>query len=454
MRRRLFTRTVLGALGAAALPGGTPGLARAATRGRGANRRVADDALRIDGARINTHLAQLAAFGKNPEGGVSRVAYSDADVAGRTWLQGVFREAGLAPRIDAAGNIIARIEGSDPSLKPMMIGSHIDSVPGGGNYDGDVGTLASVEVARTLLAAKRTLRHPLEVVCWQNEEGGLVGSRIVSGEFPESELGQRTNSGKTIREGITFIGGDVARLADVKREPGSLAAYVELHIEQGGNLDERKLDIGVVEGIVGNYRWDIEVKGVQNHAGTTAMSRRHDALLAASRFVQLVNRVATSMPGRQVATVGRIEAFPGAANVIPGRATMTLDMRDLNAAVVRRMLTRIEQEAKALGAASGTTFTITPATDHQPSLADPRIREIIRRSAQSLQLTTLSLPSGAGHDAQSMSRLGPMGMIFVPSVGGISHAPSEFTRPADVTNGGNVLLRTVLALDDWGVAAR
>ena len=452
MRRRTFSRTLLGALGAAVIP--TVTRPRHAVRIGGAGATPGDDTLRVDGARITSQLAQLAEFGKNPEGGVSRVAYSDFDREGRTWLHGVFRDAGLTPRIDLAGNILARVEGTDAALKPIVIGSHIDSVPRGGNYDGDVGTLSSIEVARTLLAAGRRLKHPLEVVCWQNEEGGLVGSRIVSGEFNESELEQRTNSGKTLREGITFIGGDVARLAEAKRAGGSVAAYVELHIEQGGTLDTRGLDIGVVEGIVAHHEWAVEVKGVQNHAGTTAMNRRHDALLAASRFVQMVNRVATREPGRQVATVGRIQAFPGAANVVPGRVTMTLDMRDLSDAVVRRMLARIEREAKAIGDASGTTFAISPTNHHGASLSDPRIREIIRRSAQSLNLSTLSLPSGAGHDAQSMSMLGPMGMIFVPSVGGISHAPTEFSKPVDITNGANVLLRTVLALDDWGAAGR
>lgn len=455
MRRRQFTRTVLGALGAASLPAmsGTASAARRARR-RTANAPPIDDALRVDGARINAQLAQLATFGKNPEGGVSRTAYSDADRAGRAWLQDVFRDAGLAPRIDAAGNIIARIDGTDPTLKPILIGSHIDSVPGGGNYDGDVGTLASIEVARTLLAAKRSLRHPLEVVCWQNEEGGLIGSRIVSGEFPEIELELRANSGKTLREGITFIGGDVARFAEVRRVPGSIVAYVELHIEQGGNLEAKRLDIGVVEGIVGQYQWAVEVTGMQNHAGTTAMKGRRDALLAASRFVQMVNRVVTSEPGRQVGTVGRIQAFPGAPNVIPGRVTCSLELRDLDAPKVQRLYATIEREAKAIGAASGTRFAFSPVTHHDPALSDPRIRDVIRRSAQSLSLSTITMPSGAGHDAQSMSRLGPMGMIFIPSVGGISHAPTEFSKPVDITNGGNVLLRTVLALDDWGATGR
>ncbi|MBI3791156.1 MAG: Zn-dependent hydrolase [Gemmatimonadetes bacterium] len=464
MRRRSFTRTMLGALGAASLPGsaarslggarGTDPLREIGPAGasspRAATGAELDDALRVDGARINGHLAQLAEFGKNPQGGVSRMAYSEADRRGREWLMGVYRDAGLAPRIDTAGNIVARIDGTDPSLKPLVIGSHIDSVPEGGNFDGDVGTLSSVEVGRTLLANQRRLRHPLDIVCWQNEEGGLVGSRIVSGEFPMAELEQKGTAGKTLREGIAFIGGDVNRFAESRRAKGDIAAYVELHIEQGGTLEARKLDIGVVEGIVGLYHWDVEVTGFANHAGTTAMRGRRDALLAASRFIEMVNHVVTSEPGRQVGTVGHIEAYPGAPNVIPGRVRLTLELRDLAVANVERLYARIVKEATVIGQRSGTRFAFTPTVSHLPALSDPRIREFIRRSAQSLGLSTLTLPSGAGHDAQSMARLGPMGMIFIPSVGGISHAPTEFSKAADITNGANVLLRTVLALDGWG----
>lgn len=445
MRRRTFATTLLGAAGAAALPP----VARRAGAARAAAPAVPDDALRVDGARINAQLAELSQFGKNPEGGVSRTAYSDADKAGREWLLGVYRQAGLAPRIDAAGNIIARIEGTDPARKPIVIGSHIDSVPGGGNYDGDVGTLASIEVARTLLANRRPLAHPLEVACWQNEEGGLVGSRIVAGEFPTEELTRRAVSGKTIGEGIAFIGGDPARLAEARREPGSIAAYVELHIEQGGNLFTKKLDIGVVEGIVALHTWTVEVAGMQNHAGATAMKGRKDALIAASQFVQMVNRVVTSEPGRQVGTVGKLQAYPGASNVIPGRVSCTLELRDLDNAKVQRLYARVEREAKAIGQATGCTFTFQPFNAHDASLTDPRICDIIRRNAQAMNLSTLSLPSGAGHDAQSMARLGPMGMIFIPSVNGISHAPQEFSTPEDITRGADVLLRTVLALDGW-----
>ena len=285
----------------------------------------------VNDARIQQHITELSKFGANPQGGVSRVAFSDADIAGRDYVKKLMQEAGLVVRVDTAGNIIGRREGRDPKLPAILIGSHTDSVPSGGNYDGDVGTLGAIEVAQTLQERGIRLKHPLEVVDFANEEGGTVGSLAMSGLIESAALDQMTHSGKTIRDGIRAVGGDPDRLAEAERKPGDLKAYVELHIEQGAILDESDIDIGVVEGIVGIHWWDVTVEGVPNHAGTTPMNRRHDAMLSAAEFVLAVNRVATSIPGRQVATVGRIRAEPGAPNVIPGKVVMSLEIRDLDA---------------------------------------------------------------------------------------------------------------------------
>jgi beta-ureidopropionase / N-carbamoyl-L-amino-acid hydrolase len=445
MDRRSFAGTLV--TGLAPLVAGV----RAATRPSGAPVDAADalldDVPPVNGERLNAHITALSELGKNPQGGVSRVAYSDADKQGRAYVTGLMRDAGLDVRVDAAGNIYGRRAGRDASLKPILFGSHVDSVPEGGNFDGPVGSLAAIEVAHTFRERNVVTRHPLEITIWQNEEGGLVGSRAASGELETRELTQITSSGKTIGDGIAFIGGDVARLADARRAPGSIAAYLELHIEQGATLDTEKLQIGIVEGIVGVYWWDVTITGFANHAGTTAMNRRRDALLSAAAFIEAVNRVVTSVPGRQVGTVGKIQAFPGARNVIPGKVTCTLELRDLDAAKVRTLYGRIEEEAKRIAAHGGTTIDLVEATGHAPAMTDPAIRAAIERSAKSLGLTTTHLPSGAGHDAQSMARLGPMGMIFVPSIGGISHSPKEFSRPEDITNGANVLARSVVAVD-------
>jgi beta-ureidopropionase / N-carbamoyl-L-amino-acid hydrolase len=393
------------------------------------------------------HIHALAEFGKNPQGGVSRVAYSDADKQGREYVLGLLREAKLDVTVDAAGNLIGRRAGSVNTLAPLLIGSHIDSVPEGGNYDGVVGSMGAIEVAHTLADNNITTRHPLEVVIFQNEEGGLIGSRAMDGELTEKELDLVSRSGKTIRDGIRFIGGDPSKLADVRRQKGDIAAYLELHIEQGNTLDTEKIKIGVVEGIVGINWWDVTIEGFANHAGTTAMNNRQDALLAGAKFIEAVNRIVTSVPGRQVGTVGRINALPGAPNVIPGKVVLSLELRDLDAAKIKMLFDKIYAEAQQIAATSKSKFDFKEINVNIPAPTDPRIRSLISEAARELGLSTKAMPSGAGHDAQDMARLGPVGMIFVPSVGGISHSPREFSHPEDIINGANVLLHTLLKLD-------
>ena len=433
MNRREFNASLLGAAAAALTP-----RRRAAGQPPG---------LRVDGTRLNRHLGELARFGRNARGGVDRVAYSDADRQARQYVTGLMREARLEPTVDAAGNVIGRRLGRDPALKPLLFGSHVDSVPDGGNYDGPVGSLAAIEVARTLAERGVVTRHPLEVTVWRNEEGGLYGSRAVSEGLPPNELANVSRSGKTVADGIRFLGGDPAGLAAARRRPGDVAGYLELHIEQGGTLDRERVAIGVVEGIVGIHQWDVTVTGFANHAGTTPMDRRQDALLAAARFVDMVHRVVRATPGRQVGTVGRIQAFPGAPNVIPGRVVLSLELRDLDANTIRALYERITREARHIGADTGTEFAYADLHVNTPAPSDPRVRALIAEAARGLGLSTRLLPSGAGHDAQAIARLGPMGMIFIPSVGGISHSPREYSPPADITNGANVLLHALLKLD-------
>jgi len=403
--------------------------------------------LRVNSDRIMKHIHALAEFGKNPQGGVSRVAYSDADKQGREYVLGLLREAKLDVSIDAAGNLIGRRTGASSGLKPLLIGSHIDTVPEGGNYDGVAGSIGAIEVAHTLAEKSVSLRHPLEVVIFQNEEGGLIGSRAMDGELTERELDLVSRSGKTIREGITLIGGDPTKLAGVRRKRSDIAAYLELHIEQGAYLDNEKIKIGVVEGIVGINWWDVTIEGFANHAGTTAMNNRQDALLAAAKFIEAVNRIVTSVPGRQVGTVGRINALPGAPNVIPGKVVLSLELRDLDAAKINMLYERIRAEAQQIATASKTKFDFKEINANVPAPTDNRIRSFIVEAARELGLSTKLMPSGAGHDAQDMAQLGPVGMIFVPSVGGISHSPREFSYPEDIANGANVLLHTLLKLD-------
>lgn len=406
-------------------------------------------AMAANAERIEQRIVALSAFGANPGGGVSRVAFSSADLAGRAYVQELMRQAGLKVRIDAAGNIIGRRDGGDPALPAILFGSHIDSVPGGGNYDGDVGVIGAIEVAQLLQENGMVTRHPVEVVVFTDEEGGTIGSRAMSAEVDPAALDVMSHSGMTIRDGIRAVGGDPERLAEARHKPGELKAFIELHIEQGAILNESGIDIGVVEGIVGIRWWDVVVEGVANHAGTTPMNRRQDALVAASQLVLAVNRVATTVPGRHVATVGRIRAEPGASNVIPGRVTMSLEIRDLDAAQIQRIFDAVEGEARQIARSQRTTIVFNEIdVALEPAPTDPRMRRIIAESASALGLSHQTMPSGAGHDSQEMTRIAPTGMIFVPSVGGISHSPKEYTAPGDMADGANVLLHTVLAIDN------
>ncbi|MGH7567970.1 MAG: Zn-dependent hydrolase [Gemmatimonadales bacterium] len=403
--------------------------------------------LRVNGARVIDHLAGLSQFGRDPQGGVSRVAFSDADVAGRAFAMGLMRAAGLDVRVDAVGNILGRRAGAVASAPPILFGSHIDSVPEGGNYDGDVGSMSAIEVAHTLQEARYANRHPLDIVIWADEESGLTGSRGYIGDLPAEELRRPGRDGIPLGEKIRRIGGDPDRLAAARHDPGSVAAYIELHIEQGGILDRAGTPIGVVEGIVGIHHYDVTLTGFANHAGTTPMDQRRNALLAAAELVLAVDRIVRADPGRQVGTVGRLAVKPGAPNVIPGEVALTVELRDLDMRKIDALWERILAEGRAVAARHGVALTFERQHANVAALTDPGMRAVIADAARGLGLATRSMPSGAGHDAQNLARICPMGMIFVPSVEGISHSPRESTRPGDVEQGANVLLQTILRLD-------
>lgn len=406
------------------------------------------DLPKADENRLQHRIQALSQFGANDDGGVDRVAYSQADIDGRAYIIELMRAAKLEVRVDAGGNIIGRRAGSNTNAKPILFGSHTDSVPGGGNYDGPVGVFTALEVIELLNNMQHTTEHPLDVIDFSNEEGGLVGSLAVTGRLQESALGVVSHSGLSIAEGIKAIGGNLNNLEQDQLHPGDIEAFIELHIEQGAILDNENLNIGVVQGIVGIGWWDVTLTGIANHAGTTPMNLRNDAMLAAAELTIAVNQAATSKSGGQVATVGRIQAFPGAPNVIPGRVEMSLEIRDLEQSVIDAVFTDIEQRAITIATTSGVSIEFTPIdVASHPAPTDPRMRDIIAQATETLGLSYQRMPSGAGHDAQDMVRIAPTGMIFVPSRGGLSHTPQEFTAAKDMANGADVLLRTILAID-------
>jgi N-carbamoyl-L-amino-acid hydrolase len=405
----------------------------------------------INAERLQANLEKLSEFGRNPEGGVTRLGFSQTEMDARAYVMGLMKEAGLQVRVDAAGNIFGRRAGS-AHLPILLFGSHIDSVPHGGNFDGSVGTLGAIEVIRALNDGHITTRHPLEVVVWTNEEGphfgiSALGSGVAAGALGPEILDRKDEEGLTLADWLRRYGQDPSHLTDARIPRGTLAAILELHIEQGPQLYETKTQIGVVQGIVGLKRWKCVATGFANHAGTTPMNRRKDALAAAAKDLLVVRDVVRAEPGRQVGTVGYMKAEPGAPNVIPGRVEFPVELRDLDAATIERMWQRIQQRFAETDREEGVETRCAVINDIAPALSDPSVQGAIRDAARTAGLSTADLPSGAVHDAGEISRIAPMGMIFVPSRDGISHAPQEFSTWEDVANGTEVLYRTIVKLD-------
>lgn len=404
--------------------------------------------VKVNEKRIEQRIFELAEFGKNEKGENCRVAYSQGDIEGRAYFMDLMRKAGLEVHIDFAGNIIGKRAGKDPSKKPIAFGSHIDMVPNGGNYDGAYGSITALEIIEVLNENKIITDHPLEVIIFQNEEGGLVGSRALTGNLNKESLSQKSASGLTLEEGIRAIGGNPDRLGEVVRKPGDLAAFIEIHIEQSKVLESRGVEVAIVEGIVGIEEWDITVTGMANHAGSTPMNDRQDALIAASKLVLAVNEVVNSYEGSQVGSVGKISVPSGAPNIIPGKVEMSLQMRDLSSEKIMKMFADIEKRAAQIAKETKTEIKfeyLSPGAT--PTIASKEIQDKMVQAAQSLGISYINMQSGAGHDVQEMGKLGPIGLVFIPSKDGISHNPKEYSSPEEMAYGANVMLQTVLLLD-------
>lgn len=408
----------------------------------------------INAARLRNRLERLSTHGRPAGGtfadGVSRVAYSVADLTARAFMIDEIKSADIVPRIDAAGNIFARF-GGQPNQPAILFGSHIDSVPNGGNFDGDLGTFSALEVIQAVQAAKIQTNHPIEMVLWAHEESTAFGimtaaSRIVAGDLQAGDM-DRTWNGMKRSDAIKRLAGNPDQIETAIRGKGTWHSYVELHIEQGGTLDQARIPIGIVEGIVGLHRYEVVIEGVANHAGTTPMGERKDAMVAAAQLTLAVRDIAARRQGRQVGTVGQIAIEPNSPNVIPGKATLSVEFRDLSEPVIRALDDALKARASEIANETGTTITFTLSSANVGVPTTSGIQAAIGRAASALSLPTRVLPSGAGHDAQQIARLCPMGMIFVPSVGGVSHSPKELTTWDDCERGANVLLGTVLDLD-------
>ena len=403
-------------------------------------------ALRIDGARLWQSLMDLARIGGTPKGGVCRIALTDLDRQGRDLFVQWAREAGCSIRIDAIGNIFARRAGADDSLAPVMTGSHIDTQPTGGKFDGNYGVMAGLEVVRTLNAAGVRTRAPIEVAVWTNEEGSrfvpvMMGSGVFAGAFTlEHALAQRDAQGVSVAEALAAIGyAGQAGAAPV------VGAYFEAHIEQGPVLENHERVIGVVQAALGQRWYDVTVQGMEAHAGPTPMELRQDALLAASALVAEVNRIALDRLPHARGTVGSLEVHPNSRNVIPGRVKLSVDLRAPDDAQLLDMDAALRAACARIAAERGLAIDVEQVVYFPPQPFTPHLVEAVRANAADLGYSCMDVVSGAGHDAVYVARVAPAAMVFVPCADGISHNEIEDADPAHLEAGCNVLLRAMLA---------
>jgi beta-ureidopropionase / N-carbamoyl-L-amino-acid hydrolase len=401
----------------------------------------------INGDRLNQCLAELSAIGRLSSGGVCRLAYSPEDLRARQQVKNWMQAAGMTVRVDAAGNMIGRYPGQ-LDLPALATGSHIDTVPTGGRYDGALGVLAGIEVVRSLRDQHMQLRHPIEVIVFTDEEGGMIGSKAMAGTAPTDPAVYCHADEPDIQTCLQQIGGNWTQLHQARRTSADLAAYVELHVEQGGILEVEGKQIGIVEGIVSLRRCHITVVGRPNHAGTTPMHLRQDAMVAASQVVIALNDIAVNTPGQQVATIGAFNISPNAANIIPGQVEMEADIRDLSEPHIEHLTEQFQNKIAAIASATKTKITLTHGMRVEPTLASPAIQRAIAQACESMRLSHCHMPSRAIHDAQEVGRFTSTGMIFIPSIAGVSHAEDEYSSPEQCTQGATILLQTLLRLDE------
>jgi len=410
--------------------------------------------LRINGERLWASLTETAQFGAIPgpapdRPGMCRLTLSDEDIAMRIWFADACKAIGMTVTSDRIGTMFARLPGSDPALPPIAIGSHLDTQPTGGRFDGILGVLAGLEVARTLHDAGIVTRHPIEVINWTNEEGArfapaMVASGVFAGVFTlDYALGQTDRDGVTMGEALTRSGfaGDEAVGAH------ALAAHFELHIEQGPVLEAEALEIGVVSGVQGIRWFDVVVKGQTCHAGTTPMALRRDALHAAARLAVAVDDIGRSDPGASLSTIGLFQAYPGSRNTAPGEVRLTVDLRHPEVPGLDRMEAALKDAITALEGRSGVAITLTPIWSSPPVLFDPVVIDAIGAATRRMGYSHRTMLSGAGHDSVYTARVAPTGMIFIPCENGLSHNVAENITPADAERGANVLLQAVLDYD-------
>jgi allantoate deiminase len=404
----------------------------------------------IDADRLWRRLFELAKIGEAEDGGVTRLSFTKEERAAKDLVASYMREAHLAVRMDAAGNLIGRREGWDSGAPIVLVGSHVDSVPNGGNFDGPLGVLSAIEAVQSMSERGVETEHPVEVVAFTDEEGarfgfGMIGSRATAGILTTEDLAREDEDGISVAQAMRAAGLDPETIGEAVRPQGSVKAYVELHIEQGKVLENAGFPVGVVTGIAGPVWLRLVVEGEAGHAGTTPMNLRRDALAASAAVMRVVEEEA-ARTGTTLGTVGQLELEPGGINIIPGRVSFTLDLRDMDETVRDRVEGRIVGEAERICAERNVKLSIETLQRLAPTPCSELVPGAAREACTELGHEPFELASGAGHDGMQLAGLCPIGMIFVRSKNGLSHNPAEYSSKEDCVVGADILYRTLLKL--------
>ena len=411
---------------------------------------MSSDKLRVNAERLRKDIDELAEIGRAEDLGIYRMAFSEGDMQGRAWFRERIEESGLDFHQDGAANLYARLNW-DEQIPSVMAGSHLDTVPGAGHLDGALGVVCALEAVRTLSESGIKLSRPVEAVSFSDEEGrfgGLLGSQAVAGLVTPEYLHNAIDlEGISLTEAMKQHGLDAREAMRTQRDPGSIHAYVELHIEQGPVLDRNGISIGIVDAITGLFKWEITLTGAANHAGTTPMEMRNDAFQGLAEFAAQIDRVLSEYGSTQSkATIGRVDLKPGAANVIPGEASFSLDVRDTDAQILEELGEAFQRTLSAIARRRGLMFEYSVLSEIEPVHCAPMVLDAIESSVDGMQLKSTHLSSGAAHDAQIIAGIAPAGMIFVPSKEGRSHSAAEWTAWSDIEAGANTLLNTLRQL--------
>ncbi len=406
---------------------------------------------RINIERLKSNILELSNIGKRENGGIYRMAFSDADFEARQWMIEKFREAGMETRLDGALNVVGRLEGKISEKPGILLGSHIDTVPNAGALDGTLGVLTALECINVLREQNAEFHFPIELIAFSDEEGrfgGMFGSKSMAGMMTPGYLEESADlDGIYLKDALEKSGYNPYAALDAARDPSDIKYYLELHIEQGPVLDNSAKSIGIVSDITGLFKWQVTLTGSANHAGTTPMQMRNDAFTGLADFAHEIPRIIDENGSEDSKmTIGKVQLFPGSPNTVPGKVMFSLDVRDISEDVMHELQQASRKALSAIARNKNLMFEFEELSWIAPVSCNDELIKILELAAKSLNLKYLKMPSGAAHDAQMMAAIAPVAMIFVPSKGGISHSVHEWTDWRDIEAGANVMLNTILRI--------